>query len=82
MLTQAAQVGKHETCTRQGRRRWTLISPITRDQPTLAIINLDFDKLCTIPLSMMPDDWKGLSPQWVRGVGDAHKRGMCFYVCF
>ena len=81
-LTQAAQIAKYKPCTRQGYRRWTLIGPITRNQPKLAIVKLDFDKVCTIPLSMMLDHWKGLSPQWVCGMGDAHKRGMRFYVCF
>jgi hypothetical protein len=61
-LTQAAQLGKDKACTGRGRHRWTQIGPITRDQPKLAVVELYFDEVCTIPLSMVLDDWKFLSP--------------------
>ena len=45
------------------------------------VIQLDFDQMCVLPLSVMLHKRKGLSLQRMSRMGDTHRHRMCVNVC-
>lgn len=80
-LAHRKQVRQQETSARQGDHRWYLIRPVQRNEPALAVGELDFDQRPAL-FPLMLYDGKGLPSQRMSRMSDTHDSGMCFYVCF
>jgi len=76
-LAQCEQVGDQKARPRPMHCGGRLIGPVQRNEPALAVRQLDLEQLIAL-LTSLVQHWKGLFPQRVSRMDNPHIGEMCF----